>query len=121
VELLETTLREYFPNIADKAMRESLLTQVLYCAGSLGRLGAEFGMTLALLEEDLRHQPKLADTESSALAVGESDRPSETSTDPEWVAVMQKHRVQASRLEVLARGVGTSRKTSASPMPVSAG
>jgi hypothetical protein len=121
VDLLETTLREYFPNILDKAMRESLLTQVLYCAGSLGRLGAEFGMTLALLEEDLRHQPNVADTESPALATGESDRSSKTSTDPEWVAVMQKHRVQASRLEVLARGVGTSRKTSASPMPVLAG
>jgi hypothetical protein len=120
VELLETTLREYFPNLLDKAMRESLLTQVLYCAGSLGRLGAEFGMMVALLEEDLQ-QPNIADAESSASAVGEPDRSNKTSADPEWIAVMQKHRIQASRLEVLARGVGTSRKTSASSMPVSAG
>jgi hypothetical protein len=121
VDLLETTLREYFPNIVDKAMRESLLTQVLYCAGSLGRLGAEFGMTLALLEEDLHQQSNGADTNPSSLAIDELDRSSEAPIDPEWVAVMQKHRVQASRLEVLARGVGTSRKTSASSTPISAG
>jgi hypothetical protein len=32
--------------------------------------------------------------------------------DMEWVKVMKKHRVQASRLEILARGVGGGRKAS---------
>jgi hypothetical protein len=34
--------------------------------------------------------------------------------EQEWVQVMKKHRVQASRLEILASGVGSGRKTSAS-------
>jgi conserved oligomeric Golgi complex subunit 8 len=107
VELLTTELREYMPNITDKQARESLLTQVLYCAGSLGRQGGDFGMMIALLEDDLR------------AAADNGDDPAE---DPEWVQVMKKHRIQASRLEVLARGVGT-RKASGdvlSPPAVSA-
>jgi hypothetical protein len=94
VEMLEDTLREYLPNVVDTATRESLLTQVLYCAGSLGRLGAEFGMMVALLEDDLAEQQA---ADEKAL---------------EWVLVMKKHRVQASRLEILARGVGGPRKVS---------
>jgi hypothetical protein len=92
VDLLEETLREYLPNITDPGTRESLLTQVLYCAGSLGRLGGEFGMMVAMLLEDEQ-------------AGGDED-------DMEWVKVMKKHRVQASRLEILARGVGGGRKAS---------
>lgn len=95
VDMLETALRQYLPNISDKSSRESLLTQVLYCAGSLGRLGADFGMMIALLEDDLAQQE---------LANGDAE--------PEWEQVMLKHRIQASRLEVLARGVGSGRKTS---------
>ncbi|KAK4503692.1 hypothetical protein PRZ48_004607 [Zasmidium cellare] len=108
VDMLEQTLREYLPNVGDESARESLLTQVLYCGSSLGRLGAEFGMMVALLEEDMAEEGNTAD---------------EAEKEPEWVAVMKKHRVQASRLEVLARGVGTNRKTSmdvqspSSPMP----
>jgi hypothetical protein len=86
------------PNVTDKQARESLLTQVLYCAGSLGRLGADFGMMVALLEDDMRAE------------VGAEDE--QESQGPEWIQVMKKHRVQASRLEVLARGVGTARKAS---------
>ncbi|KAI9689292.1 MAG: hypothetical protein M1822_009942 [Bathelium mastoideum] len=84
VELLADTLQSYLPNIQDRASRDSLLTQVLYCAGSLGRLGGDFGLILSLLqpEED-----------------GEAG-------EEEWVEVMKKHRVQASRLELLASGVG---------------
>lgn len=92
VEMLEDTLREYMPNVVDTANRESLLTQVLYCAGSLGRLGAEFGMIVALLEDDLTGQHV---TDEQEL---------------EWAQVMKKHRVQASRLEILARGVGGGSK-----------
>ena len=97
VDMLTATLRAYMPNVTDKQARESLLTQVLYCAGSLGRLGADFGLMVALLEDDMRAE------------VGAEDK-EEDSPGPEWVQVMKKHRVQAGRLEVLARGVGAARK-----------
>ncbi|OAL45513.1 Dor1-like protein, partial [Pyrenochaeta sp. DS3sAY3a] len=42
VDILFETLRTYLPNVQDRSARDSLLTQVLYCAGSLGRLGADF-------------------------------------------------------------------------------
>lgn len=100
VDMLQSTLRDFLPNVTDKSSRESLLTQVLYCASSLGRLGADFGMTIALLEEELA-----SDDEESASGSAEEDA--------EWVSVMKKHRIQASRLEVLARGVGSGRKASA--------
>ena len=106
VEMLTDTLREYMPNLSDKTARESLLTQVLYCAGSLGRLGADFGMMLAILEEELMMDDQSTDDDDDGVR--------DTEEDPEWVQVMKKHRVQASRLEVLARGVGSgSRKGSA--------
>ena len=102
VEVLFDTLREYLPNVQDRSARDSLLTQVLYCASSLGRLGGDFSMMIALLEEDL----------STELAThGDVD---EAGREEEWVDVMKKHRVQASRLELLASGVGTGR--TASPM-----
>ena len=107
VNMLTTVLQEYMPNITDKQARESLLTQVLYCAGSLGRLGADFGMMIALLENEKRSESHV-------------DSGTDT-TDPEWVQVMKKHRIQASRLEVLARGVGSGRKVSGdvlSPPPL---
>ncbi len=82
VTLLSSTLQQYLPNVRDKSSRESLLTQVLYCAGSLGRLGGDFSLLLADLgvEDD-----------------AEED-------DGEWVAVMKKHRVLAGKLEKLASG-----------------
>ena len=85
VGLLTTTLKQYLPNIRDKSSRESLLTQVLYCAGSLGRLGGDFSLLLA----DLRQED-------------ESDE--EGDGDGEWVEVMRKHRVLAGKLESLASG-----------------
>lgn len=99
VEMLFDTLRAYLPNVQDRSARDSLLTQVLYCAGSLGRLGGDFSMMIALLEDDLR---------SSAT----DDEDAEEEDAEEWVDVMKKHRVQASRLELLASGVGTGRTTS---------
>lgn len=101
-DLLTATLRDYLPNITDKSARESLLTQVLYCAGSLGRLGADFGMLVALLEEEIRGA--IAEAGSEAIGEGEGL--------PEWEVVMKKHRVQAGRLEVLSRDVGKGRKAS---------
>ncbi|KAK7517517.1 Dor1-like family-domain-containing protein [Phyllosticta citriasiana] len=96
VELLSETLRKYLLNVQDKSSRDSLLTQVLYCAGSLGRLGGDFGMLLALLRDE--------------LAGDDSDEGEQG--DEEWVEVMKKHRVQASRLELLASGVGAGRRDS---------
>ncbi|KAK5706432.1 hypothetical protein LTR97_001420 [Elasticomyces elasticus] len=96
VDLLTETLREYLPNITDKSSRDSLLTQVLFCAGSLGRLGGDFGLMIAGLGEEF-----VIDGEDGAETDDDVD------TEAEWVQVMKKHRIQASRLEVLARGVGT--------------
>lgn len=69
VEMLLETLRVYLPTVKDQAARESILTQVLYCSGSLGRLGADFGMLLA--------------------TIGVS----------EWVDLVKRHRLLAGRLE----------------------
>lgn len=87
VGLLTDTLKQYLPNVRDKSSRESLLTQVLYCAGSLGRLGGDFRFLLAELEE--------------------SD--DEEDTGGEWVEVMRKHRVLAGKLESLAGGRGMTK------------
>jgi conserved oligomeric Golgi complex subunit 8 len=95
---LFATLRTYLPNVSDSASRDSLLTQVLYCAGSMGRLGGDFGMMLALLEEDI-----------AAVDAKEKRTGGDDEVEERWVRVMKKHRVQASRLELLASGVGTGK------------
>ena len=95
--MLFDTLRVYLQNVSDGASRDSLLTQVLYCAGSMGRLGGDFGMMLAILEEDLTVDDA---KDQGAVTEDEGER---------WVRVMTKHRVQASRLELLASGVGTGK------------
>lgn len=84
VDLLGSTLRQYLPNVRDKSSRESLLTQVLYCAGSLGRLDGDFSLLLA----------ELSSTDDEV-------------DEEEWVAVMKKHRALASRLEKMASGSTT--------------
>jgi hypothetical protein len=101
IDMLFDTLQLYLPNVKDRAARDSLMTQVLYCAGSLGRLGGDFSMMLALLEEG----------SEDGASEGEGNEKEEL----EWVDVMKKHRVQASRLELLASGVGTGRNTAMSP------
>ncbi|KAL2066550.1 hypothetical protein VTL71DRAFT_2621 [Oculimacula yallundae] len=86
VGMLEDTLRRYLPNVRDRSSRDSLLTQVLYCAGSLGRLGGDFSLLLAFLgdqEED------------------RGDEDEEEEEDEEWVEVIRKHRVLAGRLELM--------------------
>lgn len=96
VGLLSETLKQYLPNVRDKSSRESLLTQVLYCAGSLGRLGGDFSLLLA----DLEHGDDDSDEEDGG---------------GEWVEVMRKHRVLAGKLESLASGGGTMRGTKGLP------
>lgn len=80
VQLLTDTMRTYLPNVQDRSSRESLLTQLLYCAASLGRLGGDFGMILTELsgEEEISY---------------------------EWEDVMRKHRALAGRLEQLTSRV----------------
>jgi len=79
VQLLTDTMRTYLPNVRDRSSRESLLTQLLYCAASLGRLGGDFGMILTELSgEEITY---------------------------EWEEVMRKHRALAGRLEQLTSRV----------------
>lgn len=93
IDLLIDTLRKYLPNVRDKSSRESLLTQVLYCAASLGRLGGDFSLILTELEGDLGRQP----TQSTEA--------------PEWEEIMKKHRALAGRLEQLTSANGPSSTT----------
>ncbi|KAI2463662.1 Dor1-domain-containing protein [Annulohypoxylon bovei var. microspora] len=79
IEMLMETLRIYLPTVKDQPSRDSLLTQVLYCAGSLGRLGGDFGLLLADID------------------VGEE-------AEGEWVEVVKRHRVMAGRLESIVGG-----------------
>lgn len=81
VGMLDETLRKYLPNVRDRSSRDSLLTQVLYCAASLGRLGGDFSMMLAFLNEP------------------EDDDGSEEEESEEWVEVIKKHRLMAGKLE----------------------
>lgn len=74
VDMLVETLRLYLPTVKDQGSRDSLLTQVLYCAGSLGRLGGDFGLFLA------------------GLDLG-------SEAEEEWVEVVRRHRQLAGRLE----------------------
>ncbi|KAL4778761.1 Dor1-like family-domain-containing protein [Aspergillus varians] len=93
VQLLTDTLRTYLPTVQDKTARESLLTQVLYCAASLGRLGGDFSMILTELGDG-------EDEETEGFAY-------------EWEEVMQKHRALAGRLEQLTgSSKGTLQETS---------
>ncbi|RMZ82551.1 hypothetical protein DV738_g1593, partial [Chaetothyriales sp. CBS 135597] len=96
VETFMETLRTYLPNISDPASRESLLMQVLYAANSLGRLGADFSMFIAFLPE--------ISTVASRPVPPEGEESGEEHKEPEWAQVMQKHRIQAARLEALAAG-----------------
>ena len=82
VDMLLETLRIYLPTVKDQASRDSLLTQVLYCAGSLGRLGGDFGLFLA------------------GLDVG-------SDAEEEWVEIVKRHRALAGRLESI---VGDQKK-----------
>ncbi|PQE03166.1 dor1-like family protein [Rutstroemia sp. NJR-2017a BBW] len=77
IGMLEEILRMYLPNVRDKSGRDSLLTQVLYCAGSLGRLGGDFSLVLAEMGEKARREDD----------------------DEEWAEVIKKHRVLAGKLE----------------------
>lgn len=87
VGMLVDVLGTYLPGVEERSVRESLLTQVLYAAGSLGRLGGEFGAILGVVEC----------FGGGSLGRGDGEE--------EWVSVVAKHRVLASRLEsITGRG-----------------
>ena len=90
VDVLMTTLRRYLPGVRDRSARESLMTQLLYCAASLGRLGSDFSPMLASLSSA---GPEEDDSESGLV---------------EWVEVVKKHRALVGRLDLLASGLATS-------------
>jgi hypothetical protein len=77
VKLLEPFER-HLPLVGDKGSRDSILTQLLYCAGSLGRLGGDF--SLLLFGTLLR---------SGGSGVSEN----------EWVEVAKRHRMLTGRLD----------------------
>ena len=77
VDMLLEPLDNYLPVIRDQSSRDSILTQVLYCAGSLGRLGGDFGL----------------------LLFGIGPRESEVEAEHEWVEVARRHRFLTGRLE----------------------
>jgi hypothetical protein len=97
-EMLMETLEAYLPNISDATSRESLLMQVLYAAGSLGRLGADFTMMISTLFDD---GDEIADEE----APGSPEEVPDKDHGPEWVRVIQKHRVQSARLNALSNEI----------------
>ena len=113
ISLLTSALKEYLPNVRDRSSRESLLTQVLYCAGSLGRLGGDFSLVLAELwegddsDEDRRNRRDGG--KEAGLDRGEGNGKG-VDEDEEWVEVMRKHRVLAGRLEAMAGGIGAGAK-----------
>lgn len=77
VDMLLEPLDSYLPVIRDQSSRDSILTQVLYCAGSLGRLGGDFGL----------------------LLFGIGPRESVAEAEHEWVEVARRHRFLTGRLE----------------------
>jgi len=80
VEMLVEVLRNYLGKVADKGVRESLLTQVMYASGSLGRLGGEFAGVLAGID-------------------GVFEGEGEDGGEQEYVTVVERQKVLAGRLE----------------------
>ena len=82
-DLLVKTISHYLPAVRDQISRDSILTQAMYCARSMGRLGADFGVLLA-------------DVESP-----------QNSDSAEWIEVLRRHRLLAGRLESV---IGSARE-----------
>ena len=100
-EMLMETLEAYLPNITDATSRESLLMQVLYAAGSMGRLGADFTLMISMLiEEDEQGEP-----ETALEPLSETTTTYEGLEPAEWIRVIQKHRIQSARLSALSNEV----------------
>jgi hypothetical protein len=96
VDMLVAVLNRFLGRIRDKGVRESLLTQVLYASGSLGRLGGEFAGVLAGVEGVFG-----AAEEEEEDGVQEDE---EKRREEEYVAVVARQKVLAGRLEAMAVG-----------------
>ncbi|EHY53524.1 hypothetical protein ABEF92_003682 [Exophiala dermatitidis] len=103
VENLVATLKQYLPNVTDPSARESLLMQVLYAANSLGRLGADFSLVIALLDEDEAETETDAEVETEAdvqaAASGEAEvePDAEADADAEAKAEAKEERQEQER------------------------
>ncbi|KAA8895038.1 oligomeric Golgi complex subunit 8 [Sphaerosporella brunnea] len=98
VEMLVEVLRRFLGGIREKSVRESLLTQVLYASGSLGRLGGEFAGVLAGVPEEVQGRE---DGEKKAEEEWEKE---EKRREEEYVAVVARQKVLAGRLEAMSAG-----------------
>jgi hypothetical protein len=76
-DMLYETLHRFVPVLQGQSSYEAIYTQVLYCAGSLGRLGCDFSMLLA----------DMASSDDSDVGMAE------------WVNAIKRHRLLAGRLE----------------------
>lgn len=79
IDMLIEILRTYLSTIKEKTVKESLMTQVLYASGSLGRLGGEFAGIIGVVD---------------GLFSDEGEE--------EWVGIVYRQKVLSSRLETLA-------------------
>lgn len=77
VSELVKTLSTYLVGVSDTSSRDSILTQVLYCAGSLGRLGCDF----------------------SNVIFGLRSKAASQAEEQEWAEVAKRHRLLSTRLE----------------------
>ncbi|KAL2756132.1 hypothetical protein ACRALDRAFT_1063860 [Sodiomyces alcalophilus JCM 7366] len=94
VDMLVKTLCDFLPAVEDPPARDSIFTQVLYCSGSLGRLGGEFGLLLA-------------GSSSATYRVATTH-----ASDLEWVGAVKRHRFLAERLDSI---IGEYRKDLINP------
>jgi conserved oligomeric Golgi complex subunit 8 len=96
ISLLSSTLQQYLPNLSDPSARDSLLMQVLYAAGSLGRHGADFSMILASLLDDSEDDDEDDDEAEEGHLKNEMIKDAEESHEldkrtTQAVAAMEKH------------------------------
>jgi hypothetical protein len=92
--MLTKNLRIYLPAVDEKSARESLLTQVLYASGSLGRLGGEFACALAGVDGVF----------GLPVGIGVGGVKESIGREEEYVSIVGKQKVLAGRLEAMAAG-----------------
>jgi hypothetical protein len=97
VDMLVAVLKRFLGGVRDRGVRESLLTQVLYASGSLGRLGGEFAGVLAGVEG-------VFGVAAEEEGEGERAEDEERRREEEYVAVVARQKVLAGRLEAMAVG-----------------
>ncbi|KAJ2899710.1 uncharacterized protein MKZ38_002903 [Zalerion maritima] len=79
VDILVETLTRYLGIVKSQTLYDGLVTQVMYCAASLGRLGCDFGIVLSCL--------------GPAASGG-----------GKWVESIKKHRALTNRIESMVGG-----------------